>query len=87
MQRELTTIQNRQRQIEETFEAELRKSGKTKITRGGFTLALKPGKANVSWSKEYLKAMGKDAAQKLKDEAAKKSIMVFVLVPPTPPKG
>lgn len=86
MQRELTTIRNRQSQIEDNFEAELRKSGKTKITRGGFTLALQPGKANVSWAKEYLAAMGEEAAQKLKDQAARNSTMVFVLVPPKPPK-
>lgn len=86
MQRELTTIKDRQNQIEEQFEAELRKSGKTKITRSGFTLALQPGKASVSWAKEYLKAMGEEAVQKLKDEAAKTSTTVFVLVPPKPPK-
>lgn len=86
MQRELTTIKDRQNQIEEQFEAELRKSGKTKITRNGFTLALQPGKASVSWAKEYLKAMGEEAVQRLKDEAAKTSTTVFVLVPPKPPK-
>lgn len=86
MQRELTTIKDRQNQIEEQFEAELRRSGKTKITRSGFTLALQPGKASVSWAKEYLKAMGEEAVQKLKDEAAKTSTTVFVLVPPKPPK-
>ena len=86
MQRELTTIKDLQNQIEEQFEAELRKSGKTKITRSGFTLALQPGKASVSWAKEYLKAMGEEAVQKLKDEAAKTSTTVFVLVPPKPPK-
>jgi len=86
MQRELTTIKDRQNQIEEQFEAELRKSGKTKITRSGFTLALQPGKASVSWAKEYLKAMGEEAVKKLKDEAAKTSTTVFVLVPPKPPK-
>lgn len=87
MQRELTTIRNRQSQIEEAFEAELRKSGKTKITRSGFTLALQPGKATVSWAKEYLAAMGEEAVQRLKDEAARTSTTVFVLVPPKPPKG
>lgn len=86
MQRELTTIKDRQNQIEEQFEAELRKSGKTKITRSGFTLALQPGKASVSWAKEYLRAMGEEAVQKLKDEAAKTSTTVFILVPPKPPK-
>jgi hypothetical protein len=87
MQRELTTIKDRQGQIEEQFEAELRKSGKEKITRSGFTLALKPGKASVKWAKEFLKAMGKEAVQKLKDAAAQKSVKVFVLVPPKPPKA
>jgi hypothetical protein len=87
MQRELTTLKDRQGQIEEQLEAELRKSGKSKITRSGFTLALKPGKASVKWAKEFLKAMGKDAVQKLKDAAAQKSVKVFVLVPPKPPKA
>ncbi len=87
MQRELTTIKDRQGQIEEQLEAELRKSGKSKITRSGFTLALKPGKASVKWAKEFLKAMGKEAVQKLKDAAAQKSVKVFVLVPPEPPKA
>jgi hypothetical protein len=87
MQRELTTLKDRQGQIEEQLEAELRKSGKSKITRSGFTLALKPGKASVKWAKEFLKAMGKEAVQKLKDAAAQKSVKVFVLVPPKPPKA
>jgi hypothetical protein len=87
MQRELTTIKDRQGQIEEQLEAELRKSGKTKITRSGFTLALQPGKASVSWAKEYLRAMGDEAVQKLKDAAAATSTKVFVLVPPKPPKA
>jgi hypothetical protein len=87
MQRELTTLKDRQGQIEEQLEAELRKSGKTKVTRSGFTLALKPGKANVSWAKEYLKALGKEAVQKLKNAAAQTSVKVFVLVPPKPPKA
>jgi predicted nucleic acid-binding Zn-ribbon protein len=86
LQRELTTVKDRQGQIEEQLEAELRKSGKTKITRSGFTLALKPGKANVSWAKEYLKALGKEAVQKLKNAAAQTSVKVFVLVPPKAPK-
>jgi hypothetical protein len=87
MQRELTTLKDRQGQIEEQLEAELRKSGKSKITRSGFTLALKPGKASVKWAKEFLKAMGKEAVQKLKDAAAQKSVKVFVLVPPKRPKA
>jgi hypothetical protein len=87
MQRELTTLKDRQGQIEEQLEAELRKSGKSKITRSGFTLALKPGKASVKWAKEFLKAMGKEAVQKLKNAAAQTSVKVFVLVPPKPPKA
>jgi hypothetical protein len=81
-QRELSTLRDRQKQLEDMFEAELRKSGKQQIKRGGFTLALQAGRASVSWAKEFLRACGEEAAQKIKDEAAKTSVDVFVIVPP-----
>ena len=86
LQREAKTITDRQQQLETRFEAELRKSGKKTLKRGGYTLAMKPGRASVPWAKAYLAALGRKAVQQLKDEAAKKSTEVFVILPPEPPK-
>ncbi len=86
LQREAKTVTDRQKQLETQFEAELRKSGKKVLKRGGYTLAMQPGRASVPWAKAYLAALGPDAVQQLKDESAKTSTEVFVILPPEPPK-
>lgn len=80
--RQLATLRNRQNELESKFESALRKSGKTVLRRHGFTLAIVPGRANVSWSAEFVKACGAEAAQAIKDSAAKESKSVFVITPP-----
>lgn len=82
LSRQLASIRQRQQQLEESFEAALTASGKTSIRRHGFVLAMVPGRANVSWSAEFLKACGHEAAQQIKDAAAAKAKSVFVITPP-----
>jgi len=86
LQREAKTIADRQKQLETQFEAELRKSGKKTLKRGGYTLAMQPGRASVPWAKAYLAALGPKAVRQLKVAAAKTSTEVFVILPPEPPK-
>lgn len=82
LQSELGTVRQRQQQLEEQFEAELLASGKSQLKRHGFILAMVPGRATVSWSTEFLKACGQEAAQALKTAAAATAKSVFVITPP-----
>ncbi len=71
LSRQSATLGQRAKQLEEDFEAELKKSGKQSIKRHGFTLAWIAGRASVQWAAEFLKACGADEANRLKEEAAK----------------
>lgn len=64
------TLSERIKQLEESFHAELTKTGKQSIVRHGFTLCWLPGSVNVSWAKEFLALAGPEKVQELKDAAA-----------------
>jgi hypothetical protein len=84
LSRQLATLRSRQTQLEEMFSHALEKSGKTSIKKFGYTLALAPGRASVSWSNEYQKLAGVEAAQRLKDAAAANATTILVITPPEP---
>jgi hypothetical protein len=69
--RKKKTLDDRIKQLEEEFEAELKDSGKNSIKRHGFTLSWVPGRASVSWATEFLRECGPEKTQALKDAAAK----------------
>jgi hypothetical protein len=63
------TISERVKQLEESFTAELEKTGKQSIVRHGFTLCWLAGSATVAWAKEFLALAGAEKVQELKDQA------------------
>lgn len=71
--RQKKTLDDRIKQLESEFEAELVKSNKTSIIRHGFTLAWIAGRASVSWAAEFLRECGPEKTQDLKDAAAAKA--------------
>ena len=87
LERRSKTLRDRQSQLIEKFEAELKESKHPSCIRNGFTFAWVNGRANVPWADEYLKEMGPDKADALKQEAAKKvtSSKMTILPPAEPP--
>lgn len=73
LEREAKTYRDRQKQLEEKFEADLKDSKKPSLIRHGYTLAWVNGSATVAWAAEFLKECGVDKANKLKADAAKEA--------------
>ena len=73
LEREAKTYRDRQKQLEEKFEKDLKDSKKPSVIRHGYTFAWVNGSATVAWAAEFLKECGVDKANKLKADAAKEA--------------
>jgi hypothetical protein len=82
LEREAKTLRDREAQLEDKFEAELKKSEKQSIVRSGFTLAWVAGRATVQWAAEYLKECGAEKANALKQSAANDAPKKLSITPP-----
>jgi len=86
LEREAKTYRDRQKQLEEDFEADLRESRKPSVIRHGHTFAWVNGSATVKWAEEYLRDCGVDKANALKAAAALLAIASKMkILPPAPP--
>jgi hypothetical protein len=87
LEREAKTYRDRQIQLEELFEKDLKDSKKPSVIRHGFTFAWVNGSASVKWADEYLKECGPEKANALKQEAAKNATAskLKILPPAKPP--
>jgi benzoyl-CoA reductase/2-hydroxyglutaryl-CoA dehydratase subunit BcrC/BadD/HgdB len=85
LEREAKTYRDRQKQLEEKFEEDLKESKKPSVIRHGYTLVWVNGSATVPWAAEYLKECGVDKANALKAAAAKEATASKMkIIPPTP---
>lgn len=84
--REAKTLGDRQAQLEEAFALELVNSGKSSIVRSGFTFAWVAGRASVQWAAEYLKELGAEKANALKQAAAAAAEYKLSITAPTIPE-
>lgn len=73
LEREAKTYRDRQKQLEEKFELDLKASKKPSVIRHGYTFAWVNGTATVPWAAEFLKECGVDKANALKAAAAKEA--------------
>ena len=86
LEREAKTYRDRQKQLEEKFEADLIASNKPSVIRHGYTFAWVNGSATVPWAQEYLRECGVDKANNLKAAAAKEATASKMkILPPLPP--
>ena len=84
LEREAKTYRDRQKQLEEKFEEDLKESKKPSVIRHGYTFAWVNGSATVAWAAEYLKECGVAKANELKSEAAKQATASKMkILPPT----
>ena len=87
LEREAKTYRDRQKQLEEKFEADLVASNKPSVIRHGYTFAWVNGSATVPWAKEFLKECGVDKTNELKATAAVEAASSKMqILPPTKPE-
>ena len=89
LEREAKTYRDKQKQLEEKFEEDLKDSKKPSVIRHGYTFAWVNGSATVAWAAEFLKECGVDKTNKLKADAAKEATASKMkILPPakTPPE-
>lgn len=85
LEREAKTYRDRQKQLEEQFEKDLKESRKPSVIRHGYTFAWVNGSATVKWAEEYLRECGVDKANALKASAALTAIASKMkILPPAP---
>ena len=82
LSREAESFKKRCEQLETDFEAELTKSEKPSIIRGGFTLCWVPSRSNVQWADEFLKECGPEKVSELKNAAAATEKKTLSIVSP-----
>jgi len=70
LEREAKTYRERQRQLEDKFEDDLKESKKPSVVRHGYTFVWVNGSATVAWAAEFLKECGVTRTNKLKADAA-----------------
>jgi hypothetical protein len=87
LEREAKTYRDRQKQLEEKFEEDLKESKKPSVIRHGYTFAWVNGAASVKWAEEFLRECGVEKANALKASAAMASIAakMKILPPAAPP--
>lgn len=82
LDRESAAIKKRCKQLEDEFEAELIQAGKPSIIRAGFTLCWVPSSVSVSWSDEFIRAVGPERAAELQNQAAAQQSRKLSIVTP-----
>lgn len=70
LEREAKTLRDRQAQLEQLFEEDLKDSKRPSLIRHGYTFAWVNGTASVKWADEFLRECGPEKANKLKAAAA-----------------
>lgn len=84
LEREAKTYRDRQKQLEEKFEEDLKDSKKPSVIRHGYTFAWVNGSATVPWAAEFLKECGVEKTNALKAAAAKEATASKMkILPPT----
>lgn len=83
LDRQSKTLKDRCEQLAALFRTELESKGKTNHKAFGYTVSLVDGTASVSWSKEYLAAMGPAKVDELKAAAALNAPKRLVVTIPT----
>lgn len=73
LEREAKTFRDRQSQLEQLFEEDLKDSKKPSLIRHGFTFAWVNGGATVKWADEFLRECGPEKTNELKVAAAEKA--------------
>lgn len=83
--REANTMAGEVREIEDTAAADLAASGRESIRRGGRVITTADGRISIPWKKEFVAAMGAEAAAAV--EAAAEPKPKLVIGPPPNPKN
>ena len=73
LEREAKTLRDRQGQLEQLFQEDLKDSKKPSLIRHGWTFVWENGKATVSWADEFLRECGPEKTNELKNAAAEKA--------------